>query len=88
MQVLLLHCQGTLSIARLSLGPGRLANHLLTTGERHLVGIVGYVGDKLGYESSAHPARRIVDAFAKHVDARLSLLDDVYDEVRRDSPNL
>lgn len=33
----------THSVARLSLGPGRLANHLLTTDERHLEWIVGYV---------------------------------------------
>jgi hypothetical protein len=71
--------------ARLSLGPGRLANHLLTEGGRHLIEIIGYVGDKLGY-GPAHPVRQIVDAFSKHEDARLSLLDDVYDKVRGGTP--
>lgn len=49
------------SVARLSLGPGRLANHLLTKGGRHLIKFIGHVGDKLGY-GPAHPARQIVDA--------------------------
>jgi hypothetical protein len=73
------------SVARLSLGPGRLANHLLTIGEEGLVKFVGYVGDRLKY-GPVHAARQIVDAFAKYDDAGVSLLDDVYDEVHGDPP--